>query len=279
MGWVDLHAHVLPGLDDGPRDMAEALALLRQAEERGIDRVVASPHGFDGRYPNDAGRVHAAVAEVQSAAREAGLSIQVLPGMEVYLNLDLGRQLKLGQALGLNAGSFVLVELPHRDVPLFTEETLFEIQVMGYRPIINHPERNRRIQESPGIFRRMAELGALGAGTAGSLTGRFGPAAQETAEVLLRQGLIQCLVSDGHRTDMRPAGFGSAPTELETLVGPDRARWILEEAPEAVLAGRREELTIGGGRLPGPPPAEVPGEWQRRPKPAGGIRRILGYWR
>lgn len=255
MGWIDLHAHVLPGLDDGPRDMAESLALLRQAEENGIDRIVASPHGFDGRYVSDAAQVHMAVAEVQAASREAGLSIQVLPGMETYLNPDLPRQLKLGQALGINGGPFVCVELPHAEVPLYAEKVLFDMQVLGFRPMINHPERNRAIQQKPELFGRLVELGALGMATAGSLLGHFGRTARDTVQLLLRDGTVQCLVTDGHRVGLRPASLGDAPGELERLVGQERARWMLHVAPFAVLAGRTEDLGVFGGTLPGPVPA------------------------
>ncbi|MHB9145035.1 MAG: tyrosine-protein phosphatase [Symbiobacteriia bacterium] len=255
MGLIDLHAHVLPGFDDGPRDMAEALALLRQAEESGIDRVVASPHAFDGRYDNDAAEVRVAVTELQAAARQAGLGIQVLPGMEVHLHLDLVRQLRSGHALGINGGPFVCLELPHSEVPVYTEEALFDMQVAGFRPIINHPERNRAIQEKPERFRRLVELGALGMATAGSLHGHFGRNARNTVGVLLREGLVQCLVTDGHRVGLRAASLGDAPEELERLVGAQRARWMMHAAPFAVLAGRTEDLGVFGGRLPGPAPA------------------------
>lgn len=225
---IDLHAHVLPGLDDGPPDLPAALALLRAMADEGITTVVASPHCDPDRYPTTAPQVLAAVELLTREAGAAGLAMRILPGMELTLTPDLVARLRSGTALAIAGTRYVCVELPHLQFPRYAEAGLFALMAAGYRPVLNHPERNRGIQERPERFERLAEQGVLGLVTAGSLLGRFGPAAQELAETFVAAGLAPLVATDAHDTRRRPP-------EL---------RLALERAQQLGKSGQSAESTL-----------------------------------
>ncbi len=211
---IDLHAHVLPGLDDGPADLTEALQLLRAMEQQGIHTVVAAAHALDGRYNVTRDAVLRATEEVTRALEAEGLRIRVLPSLELFLGFDLLKALRQGQAMGLNDSRSLVVELPGREFPHYTERALFELLIAGYRPILNHPERNRGIQKNPDLMYRLADQGIPAMVTAASLLGRFGGEAQALAEEFVAEGVAPYIVSDAHdlkgRAPLLPDGLAAA---------------------------------------------------------------------
>lgn len=122
---IDLHAHVLPGLDDGPGTLDEALAILRHMEDQGVCRVVAAVHALDGRYNATKEAVLQTSQIVNESLAQVGSQLEVLPSMELYLGYDILSAVKNGQVLGLNQSQYLVVELPHREYPAYTERALF----------------------------------------------------------------------------------------------------------------------------------------------------------
>jgi protein-tyrosine phosphatase len=226
---IDLHAHVLPGIDDGPGTLEEAIALLRVMEGQGVRTVAAAAHALDGRYNATRDAVLRATEALNAALGAADLQIRVLPGMELYLGFDLLRAVKTGQVMGLNSSQYLVVELPSQEFPLYTERALFELMIAGYRPILNHPERNRAIQKRPDLMRRLAEQGVSAMVTAASLTGRFGPEAQSLARIFLQEEVADLVVSDAH--DLR----GRAPTLPEGLAAARECGKLDQAAEKALL--------------------------------------------
>lgn len=202
---IDLHAHVLPGIDDGPRDMEGAIALIRQAFEDGIKTIVATPHVGNGIYNPTPEQVLDKLAQVREELDRRRIPVQVLPGMEAFVHVNLARDLEAGRILTINGGPYVCIELPSTQVPIYVQETLFDLKLAGYIPMIIHPERNAAIQRDPNLMEQFADVGAMGILTAGSLTGHFGRTAKRTAEVLIRAGTVQVLATDAHDVRRRPA--------------------------------------------------------------------------
>jgi len=211
---IDLHAHLLPGLDDGPATLDDCLQMLRVMQDQGVRTVVAAAHAQDGRYNATREAVLRSTEAVNLALHASGLRIEVLPSMELYLTFDLLRMVKSGQVLGLHGTKYLVVELPHREFPLYTERALFELMMSGYRPLLNHPERNLAIQRKPELMERLAEKGVGGMVTAASLLGRFGPDAKRLGERFLAEEAATLLVSDAHdtkgRAPMLPEGLAAA---------------------------------------------------------------------
>ncbi|HWI66396.1 MAG TPA: CpsB/CapC family capsule biosynthesis tyrosine phosphatase [Symbiobacteriaceae bacterium] len=225
---IDLHAHVLPGIDDGPATLTEAIALLAAMEEQGVHTVITGAHTLDGKYNATREAVLVATELVNAELRRAGHTIAVLPGMELYLTFDLLRALRTGEVFGLNQSRYVLVELPHREFPMYTERALFEVMIAGFRPIINHPERNAEIRRRPELMYRLADKGVPAMVTAASLLGRFGAESQALAEEFVAEGVAPYIVSDAH--DLK----GRAPMLAEGLAAA-RAFGKQDQSAEASL--------------------------------------------
>lgn len=211
---IDLHAHVLPGLDDGPATMAESLALLQAMADQGVTHVAASAHALDGRYNATRDAVLRATEAVNEALHAFGISVHVFPSMELFLGYDLLGAVKRRETVGLNDSHYLVVELPHSEYPHYTDRALFELMMAGCRPVLIHPERNLGIQCRPERMERLAEHGVLAMVTAASLLGRFGKKAQELGRRFLADGTATLVMSDAHdlrgRTPRLPEGLAAA---------------------------------------------------------------------
>jgi protein-tyrosine phosphatase len=231
---IDLHSHILPGLDDGVRTVAEGVELARLAAAEGVEAIAATPHVRED-YPTTPEQMERALAEVREAVAAAGVPVRVLPGGEVALP-DLPR---LGpdelRRFGLGGNpSYLLVETPYYGWPLDIEQQLFTLRADGITPVVAHPERNREVQANPERLRRLVDAGALVQVTAASLDGRVGRSAQRIGLQLVRDGLVHLLASDAHAPEVRKAGLHSA---LAAVGDEELGRWLTEEVPRAIVDG------------------------------------------
>lgn len=243
---IDIHCHLLPGLDDGPATPADALALAQALVADGITHVVATPHVFPGRYDNRRSGVQAARAGFAALLAAHGVPLQLRCAGEVRLTpevldlLTLNELPWLGDSPGLRT---VLLEMPDDQVPLGALAFVHALQRQGITPVLAHPERNRGVMTQPERLRPFLETGCRVQVTAGSLVGQFGAKAQAAAEALLEQGWVHAVASDAH--NLR----GRVPRMA------DAHRWLTEQAGE----GFAHELTVAGpARLCGWPAADQP---------------------
>lgn len=236
---IDLHVHILPGLDDGPSDPEESLAMCRLAVEDGTTVLVATPHMCDGLYDVPPDAVLRAAERLQQDAAAAGLPLRILPGGDIHAQPDLPARLRARQALTIaDGGKYVMVEFSHAGLPPGVEELLFALHLGGITPIITHPERNGAIQENPGRLRQLVEAGNLVQVTAGSLTGAFGRRVERCARRLLTERLVHVVASDAHSAGRRAPGLCQARQVVEMEVGLDEAAEIFDRRPEQVLNGQ-----------------------------------------
>jgi protein-tyrosine phosphatase len=230
---IDLHSHVLPGLDDGAEDMDEALAICRAAAEDGIEVLAATPHVRAYDYPTTAEQMEAAFAELCAAA--AGI-VRLVPGGELDLE-ELRRPVAELRRFAL-AGNprYLLVETPYLGWPLDLADRLFELRASGITPVLAHPERNSEVQMRPELVEPLAATGTLVQVTAGSVDGRLGQGARRCAATLLDRGWVHLLASDGHAPSIRAIGMRAAAEVVgdETL-----ARWLTEDVPRAIVENTR----------------------------------------
>lgn len=267
---IDLHAHILPGIDDGARDEAEAMAAARQALAAGVGTVVATPHAIPGVYDNGHERILERAARLQAVLDAAGLVLGVRPGAEYYLEPELPLRLDRGELLTLNdRGKHVLVELPLAGIPAYADRVLFDLLVRGVTPVLAHPERNREFSAEPERLYRLVAQGVLVQVTAGSLTGLFGRQMRAAAELFVRQGWVHFVASDLHGPGARLAAMREVRSQLAEMLGAEEGGRLLEENPRCVLEGRR----VAGGT---PQPYHqrrrggIFGRWAGRSRPAGG---------
>ena len=247
---IDLHSHILPGLDDGAKNIDDALEMCRVAQADGIHTLVATPHCRNGVYHNDQTKILAALKGLKEALERESISLKVLPGVDILMHPELIDFLDQNPRLVLG-GRYVLLELPSESVPSHTQDFLFKMRLKGYTPIITHPERNSVIQGDQEIVEEFVRVGALVQVTAMSLTGEFGGQARESATRLVKSGLAHSMATDAHSPDHRPPILSRGRKILEEIVGPEQALMMVEGTPEQILRGEEVE---GRPLMESPPP-------------------------
>jgi len=239
---VDLHCHVLPGVDDGSPDLPTSLEMLRAAAAAGTVAMVATPHQHPTRYPNPPEPLRAAFALLNGARDERVAAGETLPelhlGSEVHLDQRLIERLRSGELLTLAGSRHVLLELPDVFPTPAVEQLLYELQVAGYQPVLAHPERVGQLAREPALVERFVSLGALAQVTAHSVSGRFGPDCRALTHRLLEAGLVHLVASDAHDLERRPTPLAEARAAVVEAYGEEEARRLFEDTPRAILEGR-----------------------------------------
>jgi protein-tyrosine phosphatase len=242
---IDLHCHILPGLDDGPSTLDESLAMARRAVEDGIYAIVATPHTLNGEYVNRIGQVSENLGILQGALAENHVDVKLYPGADVHLCPNIVKRIETGEAGTINhARKYIMLELPSHTIPQSTKDEIFMLKINGITPIISHPERNSVIQQDTSILYDLIAMGALGQVTAMSLTGDFGTFVKRTAENLLRQRLIHIIASDAHSADGRPPVLSHAVDCAAEILGSyEEPGHMVTTVPAAILAGAPVDIS------------------------------------
>lgn len=237
---IDLHCHILPGIDDGPGSVPESIRMAEAAVEAGTTTIACTSH-MHPRYPTPPVVIHEGVRDLQGRLDALDVPLRVVPGGELSLEW-LPRMTDADLAMAcLGDGDWLLVEMPFHGWPLRLADTLRDLEIRGYGVILAHPERAEAVQRAPDRMRDIMGRGPLVQVTAGSLTGEHGSGARRAAEALLRSGWVHFLASDAHSAGpWRPPGLGdgleAAARVLRTE--PDELRWMVEDGPRAVVEGR-----------------------------------------
>ncbi|WP_342560326.1 CpsB/CapC family capsule biosynthesis tyrosine phosphatase [Psychrobacillus sp. FSL W7-1457] len=225
---VDIHAHILPGVDDGPTSMVESLGLLHQAEKEGITDIVVTPHAYHPQYNVMKDLVVEKYNNVKEELAKLDLQINLHLGQEIRIGDSIVEQIKEGKALTLANSKYVLLELPSSNVPNYTIAIIQELLSMGKVPVIAHPERNKAIAEKPSRLLKLITHGAISQITAGSLAGHFGKSIQKTSMQLIDCNLIHTYGSDVHSRKTRPFLFDAGLCYLEKHKRQDTVDIFLE---------------------------------------------------
>lgn len=240
---IDLHTHILPGVDDGVQSMDDAVAFARMAATDGVTTVVATPHYRDGFFVNPRTEVLAGVRALNARLSDERVPLTVLPGAEVHISADVIARVKDGHAPTLaDNGRTVLFELSMSQYPLDLENLVFQMRLAGLQVLFAHPERIRYFGDDLARYEAVIRLGAFGQLTTGSVTGLFGEDIAEFSEELVRKRLVHVIASDGHNTRGRPPVMTSAMARLSSWVGDDLARRMADDIPRAFIEGRDPEL-------------------------------------
>lgn len=232
---VDLHCHILSGLDDGAKSSEESLAMAEMALADGITHVVATPHA-NNEYRFDFAAVTSAAARLQE---RVGDKLRIATGCDFHLSPENIAKLKNGAApFCINQKDYLLVEFNDFAIPAAIDHTMYEIQLAGIRPIITHPERNPILRSQPQRLEQWIRNGCYGQVTGGSLTGAFGSNAQQTSLGWIARGLVHFVASDAHNTTTRPHQLRAAYEFVQREFGRAKAQALFVENPLAALEGR-----------------------------------------
>ena len=232
----DLHAHILPGVDDGARAVEDALEMARVAAEGGTEVILATPHRKDVTENSSVGHIRDLVGDLNGKLQERGVGLSLLLGMENHLDLELPNDLACGRALPINDSRYALVELPFFGHPNYVEEVLFQLQVQGVTPVLAHPERLELFQRKPDLVGEFIERGMISQVTAGSITGHFGGKVKRFTHRMLRNGLVHVIASDTHFPQgARSPSLQPGVEAAARIVGNARAQAMVVDTPKAIL--------------------------------------------
>ena len=230
---IDLHFHLLPGIDDGPRDLDAAVALARAAVSAGVDTIVATPH-VSWDCQNRPWTIAENLRRLDAQLAQLAIPLRVHAGAEIALTRALDIADEELRRLTLGGGPWLLIEPPHVPAAVGIEAVLLQLQHRGHRIVLAHVERCPTFIEDMDMLERLVQAGMLASLTAGSLVGRFGGTVQRFAQRLVTSGLIHNVSSDAHDCRQRPPGL-SQPLASAGLH--EQAAWLTEDVPAAILAG------------------------------------------
>lgn len=201
---IDLHCHILPGIDDGAETLEASIAMAEKAISQGITHILCTPHHNNGKYRNEKSEVISLVSFVQSEFDKRQLPITLLEGQEIRITGDLIEDIRRDEILFTDLDdTYLLIEFPTLEVPLYVERLFFELLQMGKRPVIVHPERNAHFRKNPNHLVPFLDMGCLAQLTAPSYMGVFGKDIQKTAKTMVKHNLVQMTASDAHGISKR----------------------------------------------------------------------------
>lgn len=227
---IDIHSHILPGVDDGAQTETDSIEMAKAAVEQGIHTIIATPHHRNGKYDNDRDTIMHNVDILSELFVRQDIPLTVLPGQEVRINGDMIEEIQNQKILPLNETKYMFVEFPSSSVPRYAAQMLFDIQVAGYTPIIVHPERNSELIQDPSKLYEFVRKGALTQVTAASVIGKFGKNIQKFSHQLIESNLTHFVATDAHNTTTRGFCLQEAMHTIKQEYGSEYFYMFLENS-------------------------------------------------
>jgi protein-tyrosine phosphatase len=232
---IDLHCHILPGIDDGASDLSTSLAMAADSVAQGVSVVACTPHILPGLYHNTGAAIRHAVVRLQEALDDNQIPLRLVTGADVHMTPDFVAGLRDGRLLTLADSRYVLVEPPHHTAPPQLEDFFFNLMVAGYVPILTHPERLSWVPSRYETIKKLVRAGVWMQITAGSFTGAFGRNALYWAQRLLDEGCVHLVASDAHDLKRRPPDLAAGFESVAKRVGMEEAQRLVLTRPMAIL--------------------------------------------
>lgn len=230
---IDLHCHILPGLDDGPIDLQQSLKMAQIAVKDSITTIAATPHVQDLSQSIEG--IETTVAYLNNELQNEGIPLTIVGGGEFSMMLNP----EYISGYSINGSKYILVEFPHTHLPRSAAEDLFNIQTMGYIPIIAHPERNPSVMENPDCLLELLDSNVLVQLTAASLCGTFGTQIRNCSRYLLKKGAVDILASDAHDAEYRKPVLSKALKLASKLIGKEKAKMLVYDTPKMIIESKK----------------------------------------
>ena len=232
---IDLHCHILPGLDDGAADLSVSTEMAKAFVADGVSVVACTSHILPGLYHNSGPQIRHATAQLQQHLDRQGIPLRLVTGADNHITPNFVAELDSGRLLSLADTRYVLVEPPHHIAPPRLEDLFFALLVAGYVPVLTHPERLTWIKSQYLLVQRLVHAGCWMQITAGSLTGAFGRNARYWAERMLNEGCVHLIATDAHDVNRRPPNLNRGRELAAKRVGEVEAQHLVVTRPEGVL--------------------------------------------
>lgn len=231
---IDVHCHLLPGVDDGPETMDEALALAQFSVDRGVTHAILTPHIHPGRWDNEALTIRASMDVFKGALQDKKIPLVVGMSGEMRVGLEALQMVANHQVpfLGKWGDNYViLLEMPHSHIPTGMPQMIQWLLKRNIRPLIAHPERNKDVLRRVDKIQPLIDLGCLFQVTSGSISGRFGSTARDRAIQLLEMGVVTVLATDAHNLKRRPPTLDEGRDAAAVIIGAENANKLVVENP------------------------------------------------
>ncbi len=260
---IDIHCHILPGLDDGAEDWSKSLEMAQIAAIDGISGIVCTPH-FSHAFPgNNLTAILAAIEELRTRLRQTEIRLELYPGCELAIDSNLPEKIESGELLTINDNRRIaLVEMPGEVIPPNLDRFFWMMLVRGITPVLAHPERNYPLIRNPSLLLKWIQTGVLVQITGASLRGHYGQEVRDFSVKLLQHRMVHFVASDSHGPDRRRPVLSKARAITETIIGPEEAHKIFHEYPLQLLQGEVPDV--------------IPAIPLERKTPL--IRRIFPFW-
>jgi protein-tyrosine phosphatase len=232
---IDLHSHILPGIDDGAADISVSMEMAKAFVADGVSVVACTSHILPGLYDNSGPKIREATGQLQQAIDSAGIPLKLVVGADNHITQNFVAELRSGHLLSLNDSRYVLVEPPHHIAPPRLEDLFFNLLFAGYVPILTHPERLTWISSHLELIQGLAREGVWIQLTAGSITGAFGRKARYWSERMLHEGWVQIIATDAHDVRRRPPILSEARDLAKKWLGHKEAEHLVVTRPQGVL--------------------------------------------
>ncbi|MFA1711689.1 tyrosine-protein phosphatase [Peribacillus frigoritolerans] len=230
---IDLHCHILPGVDDGSADINESLNMAKKAVEAGITHIFATPHHLNEKYVNVKSGIIDRVVRLNESLLQCNIPLTIRLGQEVRIHRDIFSSLEKEEILTLDDnGTYLLLELPSGRVPTYTQEVIYELLLKGITPIIVHPERNKELIENHKLLYELVLEGALTQLTSGSIIGNFGKSIQSFSKKIIEHNLAHFIATDAHNTGSRGFTLQQAYETITKAYGIERTFYFKENAEQ-----------------------------------------------
>lgn len=230
---IDIHSHLIPGVDDGAQTLAESIKLAKLGYQEGVRHIVLTPHHRNGQFVNRKKDVLKYAEDLNLAYQKARIPIQVYPSQEIRLTEDFLEDYFSDQLLSLDAaGRYYLIEFPTLKLPTFTDQLIDQLVSMGLTPVIAHPERNHELAENYDRLYELVEKGCLSQITSSSYIGLYGSKLQEAGRDMIRLNLAHVIASDVHHIEYRPFNMKKAFQQLESEFGEAHVAYFKNNAKD-----------------------------------------------
>lgn len=242
---IDIHLHILPGVDDGPETMDEAVALAKVLVHEGVHTAIATPHFNDLFVQRSAAEIQDRTNEMQQVLDHLEIPLHLYSGHEALIKPGLVEDIQTGRLATLNGSRYLLLELWNNTWLPETERVIFELRAFGITPILAHTERYRHFHKDLERLRSLLRQGVLIQITASSLTGMQGKTARNFAEILLKRGLVHCIASDAHGMHSRPPAITQSLHQVVKVIGQEKTQQLIEDGPKMIM----NNVPFGGVKI------------------------------
>lgn len=240
---IDLHSHLVYGVDDGSKDIEDSIKMIEEAKKIGFTDIILTPHYMEDYYEVEKEEIANRIEKIKNMLQQREIkNISLYQGNEIYITSNMSSYLREEIVSTINDTKYVLFEMPMQTLPIQMEEVVYSLLESNKIPIIAHPERYNYVQENPNLLIDWMDQGILFQANYGSIVGQYGKQIQKTVYTLLEHNMIQFLGSDNHRVNSVYPLIPQAIKMLEKLISKEKIEEIIEENPRKVLEGQEIEI-------------------------------------